>query len=469
MEINKFWEETHRYVKDMGGITAVLRRISIQRIHFELFRRTKQDVEKIEFVRGLKILDFLYPIDLFTETGIKELRIPPHSCIEYKERIITDSIYRFTEFAKGYLNKYPNAKAYLIYKDGGELPEQEIHRLKKQKTIVIIQIEDFIKEIRKIAKINDEIINYEQDWKSEREAIISMAQLAFREDLCTFFLGAGVSMDAGGPSWDELLWKIMRRFKRITKKKDFEKINEWCGLSPIILGRYIASNNKILQDVSAYLKRYVLYNGVNEDASELIKSICEAVAGFENDNRVVVSGKVDSIITYNYDDLIELALEHRGISVARITYKGRNHRNEFPVFHVHGLISKEDNGIVSTPIIGEKEYHQMYKESYHWSNVEQLHALDRNTCFFIGMSMMDPNLRRLLDISRTGGDNECKHYAFLQRKPMFSKDEIEKNRKHFNTIEFQLSDLGVHVIWYEDHEEVPQIIRKIIEPMRYLG
>lgn len=284
-----------------------------------------------------------------------------------------------------------------------------------------------------------------------------------------FFLGAGVSMDAGGPSWEDLLRKIMRRFKKFGKQRDFDKIYEWCGMSPIILGRYAASNEKVLRDISEYLRRYVLYSGVDEDKSELIKAICEAVKGPDNDERIVASGKVDSIITYNYDDLVESALEHRGVTVARIYQKNRNFRYEFPVYHVHGLIPKENNGIIPTPILGEKEYHQMYKESYHWSNVEQLHAFDRNTCFFIGLSMTDPNLRRLLDISRTGGDNENKHYAFLQRKSLFPVEEVEKNKNHYDTIEYQLSDLGVHVIWYEKHSEVPAMIRRIIAPMRYIG
>ena len=45
-------------------------------------------------------------------------------------------------------------------------------------------------------------------------------------------------------------------------------------------------------------------------------------------------------------------------------------------------------------------------------------------------------------------------------------NEVEKNKLHFNTIESQLCDLGVQVIWYEDHKEVPEILRKIIAPLR---
>lgn len=469
MDKKEFIEEHDKRIEQMGGYAAVMRRLTIDKLYFMLNLRAKRGVEHIDYVRPSKILDFLYTVDLYTETGISRLRIPPHSCIELKEHIISDSVFRVNEFARSYLNKHPEAKVYLLYQERGDLSEQIINQSKKQKLAEIYQIEEFLEKVEKVAKINDKIDAFERDWKEMREVLLQSAQVDFRENKCSLFLGAGVSMDAGGPSWETLLRKIMRRFKKFGKQRDFDKVYEWCGMSPIILGRYAASNRKELQDVSEYLRRYVLYRGVNADKSELIKAICEAVAGPDKDERIVASGKVDSIITYNYDDLVESSLENRGINVARIYQKSRNYRNELPIYHVHGLIPREINGIIPTPILGEKEYHQMYKESYHWSNVEQLHALDRNICFFIGLSMTDPNLRRLLDISRSGGDKDNRHYAFLQRKPLFSLDEIDKNTIHYNTIEFQLSDLGVHVIWYEQHNEVPEMIRRIISPMRYVG
>lgn len=469
MDKEDLFKETRQLINDFGGIAAVQRRATLSKIYLLLVGRSKRDVEHINFVKGLQVLDFSYTVDLYTDTGIAKLRIPKHSCIIYKEKIISDTIYRVNEFVKKHLNKYPEAKVFLIFQDKGELSSQIVKESKKQKLVEIYSVNEFLEKIKKVAKINDKIATFESDWKSKRESIISGAQFAFREDKCTFFLGAGVSMDAGGPSWDDVLRKIMRQNKKISTKRDFDKVNKWCRMSPIIMGRYAASNDYLVHSISEYLRKYVLYNGVNGDNSKWIDAICEVVEGQRDGQRIVMAGKVDSIITYNYDDLVETALERRGIPVARIYSKSRNTRNELPVYHVHGIIPQKAEGYISTPILGEKEYHQMYKESYHWSNVEQLHALDRNTCFFIGLSMTDPNLRRLLDISRNGSDNECRHYALLIREPLFPENEVEKNRRHFDTIEYQLSDLGVNVIWYEKHSEVPEIIRRIVAPIRYIG
>lgn len=465
MDIRKLTEMYTEMIDGHGGYYAAKSRLLEQEVYVYLSLGVKRDSESVSFVTSQMLLDFKCSADIYTETGIERFSIPPHSCFKIKERLVTDSVFRSGKFARAYREKYPEAKVYLLYQDRGMLSEQVEREANRQRQIELFQIDDFLKRIKITAKINDSIDSFEQDWKSLRTQFIDNARCAYIENHSTFFLGAGVSMDAGGPSWTELLRKILRRFKRIGST-DFDKVYDACGLSAIILGRYAVSEEKNLNNLSNYLQRRVLYHNVDPDKSELINAICEAVIGEQEDEYIVAKGRLDSIITYNYDDIVETALEKKGVSVARIYLKNRNHRNEFPIYHVHGLIPQENQGIVSTLILSEREYHEMYKEAYNWSNIEQLHALDRNTCFFIGMSMTDPNLRRLLDISRRGGDHESRHFAFLKRESLFKPEEIEKNKLHFNTIESQLCDLGVQVIWYEDHKEVPEILRKIIAPLR---
>lgn len=469
MDIDKIKKEHDVLIENHGGYMAVLSRMSVQKVYASLYFRCRKGEESIEFAKASQFQDYSYLLELYTTTGISKLKIPANSCFDFKWSILSDTVYRVNEFAEKYHKIYPNAKVYLLYQERGVLTDQIIQETKRQKLVLLYQIEEFLEQIDKTAKINDQIERMELDWKAKREVVIDNAKFAFREDHCSFFLGAGVSMDAGGPSWEDLLRRIAGYFKGFGLKKDFNKVYSWCGMSPIILGRYLASGSKRLLAVSDYLRRYVLYNKVDIEQSDLIKSICEAVQGPIDNKRNVIAGKVDSIITYNYDDLMETALERNGISTARVFLKNRNKRNEFPVYHVHGLIPQMKRDIASTPVFSEKEYHEMYKEAYHWSNVEQLHALDRNTCFFIGMSMKDPNLRRLLDISRSGGDNECHHFVFLKRERLFRPKDVDKNEKHFNTVEDQLEGLGVQVIWYEQHSEVPGLIRRIIAPLMFVG
>ncbi|MBP5715608.1 MAG: SIR2 family protein, partial [Bacteroidales bacterium] len=88
----------------------------------------------------------------------------------------------------------------------------------------------------------------------------------------------------------------------------------------------------------------------------------------------------------------------------------------------------------------------LYFDSYSWSNIEQLHALDRNVCILIGLSMCDPNLRRLLDFSKRNQENVYpRHYVILQRKA-FEDGNDQKNKEHWKNMELMMYDLGMNII-----------------------
>lgn len=169
------------------------------------------------------------------------------------------------------------------------------------------------------------------------------------------------------------------------------------------------------------------------------------------------SPNVDSVVTYNYDDLLEEKL------------KGNGYTDFMPIYennHVHGYVPR-NNYIRSKPILSEKDYHELYKEAFHWTNVEQLHALNRNTCIFIGLSMQDPNLRRLLDISRGMlADNmrDNPHFLFMQR----ACSQKENKEAYYSQYERKKHEFGITVIWYEEHNELPELLKKLLLPKKSL-
>ena len=85
----------------------------------------------------------------------------------------------------------------------------------------------------------------------------------------------------------------------------------------------------------------------------------------------------------------------------------------------------------------------------------------QNTCLFVGVSLTDPNLRRLLDVSwRKSTDKSQNHYII---KKLPSVDGLEEAVTKLSRLleEQDANLLGLNVIWVKSHDEVPNILRSI--------
>jgi len=225
---------------------------------------------------------------------------------------------------------------------------------------------------------------------------------------------------------------------------------------------------------------YKLRDALYPIDSELIKSIGSLCTP------KMTGSKVKSVITYNFDDLIERQLKSRSLDFHSIYGDNETYDiEELPIYHVHGFIPEDNSHYErleeSTLVFSEEGYHQIYMESYHWSNLVQLNSLKENNCLMIGLSMSDPNLRRLLDIASRNTE-KTRHFAFIQRisdnKFIYEEDEETKREnqmianiegakefldKHHVLNEQIMKELGVAIIWYEDYNEIPILLNKIKE------
>lgn len=361
--------------------------------------------------------------DLFLPNGLKKLQWPSGTHIEIKYRLVGYSLDIVRNLSKVV---YPD-KLIVVYFDASynvllisEALNTEFEQLE------FISYDELVKHLSAQKEVRpNNIIN-------DQERLIYKAKTTLKNEKITFFIGAGVSASAGAPTWNSLL-------EHLYIKKGISRIDS--EVNSITKGRFVIDEykkqSKDLELTSFYedLKE-VLYQNTKE--SKLISAI----------SNLVQKCNVESIITYNYDSLIEEEI-NRGEKLCESIYD-KKRTNKLPVYHVHGYISK--SGEHSDIILGEQEYHNIYAESYNWGSVEQLHAMCRTTCFFIGLSMSDPNLRRLLDISNKDSDIESAHYAFLRR--------IDYNVPFTETI---MRGFGINCIWYDRHEELPKILTGFIE------
>lgn len=138
------------------------------------------------------------------------------------------------------------------------------------------------------------------------------------------------------------------------------------------------------------------------------------------------------------------------------------------IYHVHGYLPSKLDIIDGEPnlVFSEEDYHKVYRDAYSWSNLMQLNAFRDSTCLFIGCSLTDPNLRRLLDVAARSGENP-RHYAFLKRDRIGLKSDSKEKHEELLSLYQRIDDniregyfreLGLNVIWVDEYEEIPEIL-----------
>ena len=407
-----------------------------------------EEIIKESFVSGRMMADFYLP------NGCKAMQWPSKTVIEVKNIIRYSSISRIFQ------------PYYVLFKEQKISQLVIIHNSHISNDSLKKYLETLDSKFIKIYNVNELVRKGDFPNKEIKEIpikidVIDKAKDAYNNMRYTFFLGAGLSMDAQLPSWSALLESLLKS----ENKKPFEYINNAnsesissaMGYSSIVTGRYaldgyLRDNQKDedenYQDFIERIRK-VLYKKKNYK-SALITSVAKAVK----------RKKPAQIITYNYDDLLDELLNKKDFYSVSDNIIPRT--KDVPIYHVHGMISR-DNTRPSNSVLSEKDYHHLYSNPHNWANVVQLNALYTSVCFFIGFSMTDPNQRRLLELARAKDKHsddidKLPHFVFLKKEPLKGEASKEVNEEHWHEIEYMMSDFGLNVIWYNDFSDLPKMI-----------
>ncbi|MHC3921755.1 SIR2 family protein [Alcaligenes nematophilus] len=334
-----------------------------------------------------------------------------------------------------------------------------------------------------------------EDWKDERTLVIDKIRASYSSGRFSLLLGAGVSSSAGMPDWDTLLNSLFvsmlttedlggKNAKSDTAPEHIasivKRLRELDGPSALTLARYIrkgiVTDSSEAQDefiATVTHQLYALRNKELPENSALIKAVVDLCVPSRT------GANVKAVLTYNFDDLIEKELTSRGLAHRPIFEEIQlPTARELPVYHVHGFLPEERSKFTninkSTLVFSEEGYHQIYRDAYHWSNLVQLNSLKETSCLMVGLSLTDPNLRRLLEISAKSMDAP-RHFAFMKRIPYEKFSKVSEKsmlrasaptvkrflERHHKLNEEVMKELGVTVIWYEDYKEIPTILKSL--------
>lgn len=289
--------------------------------------------------------------------------------------------------------------------------------------------------------------------------VINKLKQALGSGNLTLMCGAGVSMPAGIPAWGDLLENLFSEMLDVIRENGNASFNmdviDQSGVvdrvSHLILAKYIKNN---LEDEFSNTLRNALYKS-NPKGCDTIKAIVELCRP-QRDRK-----SIDSIITFNFDGLIEEALtrervEHKAIYSELIKCSP----NALAVYHVHGYLPRVGDIDKDTKLVfSEDGYHNQFLENFSWSNIIQIQKLTQNTCLMIGISLTDPNMRRLLDVAWRKSPDEPTSHFMIKKQPGLS----DKKANDFVMFleEQDANALGISIIWVDEFEHIPDLLLKL--------
>jgi SIR2-like domain len=159
--------------------------------------------------------------------------------------------------------------------------------------------------------------------------------------------------------------------------------------------------------------------------------------------------------------MVEEALERDRVEHISIFREGQRHSsNEVPIYHVHGFLPR--GGRIpdgSDLVFSEDSYHDQFLDAFSWTNLIQLTKMTQTTCLFIGLSATDPNLRRLLDVAWRKNPEKVPSHFIVKKLPLSPSPTLTELTV---TLEEQdANELGLNMIWINDHDSLPEILRTI--------
>jgi hypothetical protein len=275
----------------------------------------------------------------------------------------------------------------------------------------------------------------------ERKLFVKKYAEALNRRTASVFIGAGVSMDAGYPSWKKLLAGIAHEL-------DIDLDSEY--------------------DLAGVAQWYI--NNDKRERTRIAKVIKEAFppkANVPSTLKVLARLPLHHVWTTNYDRLIETAWEQAGKEVdVRVRNEDvtiPNPRASTVLYKMHGSVESPTDVVIS------REDYELYRRDkgafYHLLTG---HSLGLNL-LFLGFSFTDSNVAHLFGLLREiVRDTPPEHYAIVRRPPppeSFKKAADKKSARHaLSRHRHWMADLeryGLRCVEVDDYGEIAGILQDV--------
>ena len=314
---------------------------------------------------------------------------------------------------------------------------------------------------------------------------------SYSEHGIVLFLGAGVSKGSGIPDWESLIQHMMEA-PELRGQVSFEALKKQ-AYSLTMIASFI---QKTINDEKLFVKvlRESLYRDfplwgqriTTDNASHMVehtrahnptlKAVYDLAVDAEGE-KIHPNPHVHAIVNLNLDGLLEAY--DKAFHLVRGFAAGPKHRclrtverpsstklvGRTNVYHPHGFLRFDDRAndpkreAPELRVLSEQEYFEFFNNPTSVFTYTMLYMLREYTCVFIGLSMIDDNLRRLLYYSKAEREHglrgrylgklkhsKPRHFAILGKQDDVALAEFQK---------VSLDSIGVVPVWVNSFADIP--------------
>ncbi len=258
-------------------------------------------------------------------------------------------------------------------------------------------------------------------------------------------MGAGINADYGAQDWKGLLAALSTEFYNGNAKTS-EEVRHYVGQELFTNSMVIKTSGfDMYKTLSHELYEFKEAKSFNDPDSTLYRCV-----------DYLSSHPGTTVITYNYDTNLEYLMKKRNLRYCTIYDENSfvTKDSVSDIYHVHGLLPYKKNGerkFTDSLIFNESDYYYLYNNPYSWNIAKQLHDFKFNTCLFIGISLTDPDMKRILSLAK----NYLKfNFIFLKKEKGYSEQVYKYITLYFFTFDLL-------ILWIDEYEEIGEVLKEI--------
>jgi hypothetical protein len=334
-------------------------------------------------------------------------------------------------------------------------------------------------------------MDHENAGSPESSDMWNEAANVYRKRGLVIVVGAGVSVASGFPTWAQLLRRLAERCIGSAGAELVEEL-EKIGFSYPAIAGIIRSNwhsdSGFLEVVREELYRdFPFFRGLLvlqkrefvdfvKHENSTLRAVAALCAARSADGKFVPNPLIHALVNFNLDAVLREYSENRyDVRLLRTIERASATASSSRIntYYIHGFLQFDDQKIgapdaeADTIVFTEGEYYDFFGKPFGMFSYTLLHLLREHPCLFIGLSMIDENLRRLLHYS---GSERVRSY---EAEGLSHDEACSESLRHFavlchtsseavdQAIERSLADLSVRVTWLNKFEELPDRLGQI--------